>query len=158
MKIGEIVKKYRIQNNLTQKEMGEILGINNRRISDIEKKNKISSKVAIEFLVNFKINSKERTFIEKEMGIQIERTKERNKIKKIKIETDVFTEKEILDTYNFIRKMNMPLSKVADINRQLIDINTFVESAIIKIEKNLDFSDEELLFKVKRAIRTTIKR
>ena len=158
MEIGEIIKKYRILNKLTQKEFGEILGVNNRTISDIEKNNRISPKLAIEFLVNFKVDSADKKIIEQKSNVYVEKVKEKREPKKIKIETDVFTEKEILDTYNFIRKQNRPLSKVADINRKLIDMSVFVESAIIMIEKDLDFGDEDLKYKVKRAIRTTIKR
>ena len=158
MRVGEIVKKYRVENNLTQKEMGDILGIDKRRISDIENKNRISSKVALEFLVNFKTKSSEKKIIEEQTNIQVEKVKENRGQRKIKIETDVFTEKEILNTYNFIRKEYLPLSKVADINRNLIDMSIEVESRIIKIEKSLDFSDDELKYKVRRAIRTTVKR
>ena len=98
-----IRKKYKI----SQQEMAEILGVSQSYLSKIEKG-------------NLHISSK----LEKKMKLFFIKTNSNKKTSEI--------EKEIIETYDLIRNDNNIYSRIADINRILIDLNKELEVSDIK--------------------------
>ena len=67
-------------------------------------------------------------------------------------------EKEIVDTYDYIRADERILTRVARIQRELIDLNTDLDKRITEIEFLLKDDDIQVLDRLERPLRTTLKR
>ncbi len=146
MKKGNILKKYRVKENLTQGELAEKLNVSIGYISNIETSKKPMSKKIENFLV-------------KEGNLSKEELKILNTFKSKKLEL-LEKEKILNQTYSFIRENNNILSKVASIQNELIDLNNCIDSKINNIELSMTDSefDLEVLTKLRRPFKTTIKR
>ncbi|WP_321330495.1 helix-turn-helix transcriptional regulator [uncultured Ilyobacter sp.] len=158
MEKGKLVKKYRLKNKLTQKELGNLLGISSKYVSNIENLRKPVPKKMIVFLVdNFTISKEDTQTLESNKNNKLINTKKEKSLSKREMELNQ-KEKEILATYDFIRENHFILSKVAHINRLLIELNNSMEKYIAEIELSLFEDDVELIKKVSPAIKTTLKR
>ena len=67
-------------------------------------------------------------------------------------------EKEIIDTYDYIRADERFLTRVARIQRELIDLNTEMDKRITEIEFLIKDDDIQVLDRLERPLRTTLKR
>ncbi|WP_320046498.1 helix-turn-helix transcriptional regulator [uncultured Ilyobacter sp.] len=162
MEKGELVKKYRLKNKLTQKELGNLIGISSKYVSNIETLRKPAPKKMVDFLVNnFNISKKDTEILKldkkQNKNYNLTNTNKEKSLSKREIELNK-KEKEILATYDFIRENHFILSKVAHINRLLIELNNSMEKYISEIELSLFETDEELIKKASPAIKTTLKR
>lgn len=123
------LKLIRKKYNLTQKELSRILGISQASISRIEKEGKIPENLSKKIISIFYSD---------------------------KISANI--EKESLEIYQLMRDTNNPYSRIASINRTLINLNQAVNEATIQLNYlSGDTSFLEIKHKVKRQIKTTIK-
>ena len=67
-------------------------------------------------------------------------------------------EKEIIDTYNYMRADERFLTRIARIQRELIDLNTDLDKRITEIEFLIKDDDIQVLDRLERPLRTTLKR
>ena len=67
-------------------------------------------------------------------------------------------EKEIIDTYDYMRADERFLTRVARIQRELIDLNTEMDKRITEIEFLIKDDDIQVLDRLERPLRTTLKR
>ena len=67
-------------------------------------------------------------------------------------------EKEIVETYDYIRADERFLTRVARIQRELIDLNTEMDKRITEIEFLIKDNDTEVISRIQRPLRTTLKR
>ena len=67
-------------------------------------------------------------------------------------------EREIVDTYDYIRADERLLTRIARIQRELIDLNTDLDKRITEIEFLIKDNDIQVLDKLARPLRTTLKR
>ena len=66
-------------------------------------------------------------------------------------------EQEIIETYELMRMEKNPFSKIAVIQRSLIEINKVIEENMIILETALEPLNEIISKKLKRPLKTTIK-
>ena len=141
MDISNIIKKIRVKKNLTQRELGEILGISNQMVSKIESGNvSISEKLLKKIVENFP----------KEFSIIPERKYSKKEITEF--------EKEILETYEILKEEKNPFSAIASFKRSLINLNQEISKTSINIntlEENPEF--KKISIRLKRPIKTTLK-
>lgn len=136
-----MLKKIRVKKNLTQRDVGEILGISNQMVSKIESGNTSVSKNLVKKIIE---NFPEEFSIIKEK-------------KYTKKEINEF-EKEILETYEMLREENNPFTAIASFKRSLINLNQEISKTSINIntlEENPDF--KKISIRLKRPIKTTLK-
>ena len=67
-------------------------------------------------------------------------------------------EKEIIDTYDYMRADERFLTRIARIQRELIDLNTDLDKRITEIEFLIKDDDIHVLDRLERPLRTTLKR
>ena len=67
-------------------------------------------------------------------------------------------EKEIVETYDYIRADERFLTRIARIQRELIDLNTEMDKRITEIEFLIKDNDTEVISRIQRPLRTTLKR
>lgn len=67
-------------------------------------------------------------------------------------------EKEIVDTYDYIRADERELTRISRISRELIDLNTDLDKRITEIEFLIKDNDMKVLERLGRPLRTTLKR
>ena len=67
-------------------------------------------------------------------------------------------EREIVNTYDYIRADERILTRIARIQRELIDLNTDLDKRITEIEFLIKDNDIQVLDKLSRPLRTTLKR
>ena len=67
-------------------------------------------------------------------------------------------EKEIIDTYDYMRADERFLTRIARIQRELIDLNTDLDKRITEIEFLIKDDDIQVLDRLERPLRTTLKR
>ena len=67
-------------------------------------------------------------------------------------------EREIIDTYDYIRADERFLTRVARIQRELIDLNIDLDKRITEIEFLIKDDDIQVLNRLERPLRTTLKR
>lgn len=67
-------------------------------------------------------------------------------------------DREILETYDLWRQDGNKFTTIARINRECIDLNTEIEKRISTLETLIDESNLELMSKIKRSLKTTVKR
>lgn len=67
-------------------------------------------------------------------------------------------EKELLETYDFIRQQFNSYSMIAKINRNLIEMNNCLENYLSEIEILLNMSNKNIIDKIERPIKVTLKR
>ena len=67
-------------------------------------------------------------------------------------------EKEIIDTYDYMRADERFLTRVARIQRELIDLNTEMDKRITEIEFLIKDDDIQVLDRLEKPLRTTLKR
>ena len=67
-------------------------------------------------------------------------------------------EKEIIDTYDYMRADERFLTRIARIQRELIDLNTDLDKRITEIEFLIKDDDTQVLDRLERPLRTTLKR
>jgi len=151
MNYGKLIKKKRTELGIKQKEMAKVIGISTPYLSNIETNKKIPSKT-----LTFKIDD----FLEK---------KRRKKKKKLETDNEMTNEKkytkrelkemeqEIIETYELMRIEKNPFSKIAVIQRSLIEINKVMEENMIILETALEPLNEIISKKLKRPLKTTIK-
>ena len=135
-----MLKKIRVKKNLTQRDVGEILGISNQMVSKIESGNTSVSKNLVKKIIE---NFPEEFSVIKE--------------KYTKKEINEF-EKEILETYEMLREENNPFTAIASFKRSLINLNQEISKTSINIntlEENPDF--KKISIRLKRPIKTTLK-
>lgn len=141
MDISNIIKKIRVKKNLTQKELGEILGISNQMVSKIESGNiSISEKLLKKIIENFP----------KELSIIPEKKYSKKEITEF--------EKEVLETYEMLKEEKNPFSAIASFKRSLINLNQEISKTSINIntlEENPEF--KKISIRLKRPIKTTLK-
>lgn len=136
-----MLKKIRVKKNLTQRDVGEILGISNQMVSKIESGNTSVSKNLVKKIIE---NFPEEFSVIKEK-------------KYTKKEINEF-EKEILETYEMLREENNPFTVIASFKRSLINLNQEISKTSINIntlEENPDF--KKISIRLKRPIKTTLK-
>lgn len=160
MNINKIFKLIRKSEGLTQKKMGDILNVSPNHISNIENNRKMPSiKIMKKILDNFNLNENHlgeiHSFIAKKTktkNIRPSLTKREEELEK--------REKLVNDTYSFLRENSLVLSKVASIQMKLININNFLDKELNEIEFSIlgDAHDKEVLKKLERPFKTTIKR
>lgn len=143
MEINILLKKIRKKNHLTQRGLGEILGISNQMVSKIENsKIEISAKLIKKIIEQFP----------DEFSSDIKSKKQYSKK-----ELNDF-EKEILETYELIRNENNYFAKISSINRILIELNKDLEEKVIKLETLISDKDSFLIKnRIKNPLKTTIK-
>lgn len=136
-----MLKKIRVKKNLTQKELGEILGISNQMVSKIESGNiSISEKLLKKIIEIFP----------KELSIIPEKKYSKKEINEF--------EKEILETYEMLKEEKNPFSAIASFKRSLINLNQEISKTSINIntlEENPEF--KKISIRLKRPIKTTLK-
>lgn len=136
-----MLKKIRVKKNLTQKELGEILGISNQMVSKIESGNiSISEKLLKKIIEIFP----------KELSIIPEKKYSKKEINEF--------EKEVLETYEMLREEKNPFTAIASFKRSLINLNQEISKTSINIntlEENPDF--KKISIRLKRPIKTTLK-
>jgi hypothetical protein len=139
--ISNMLKKIRVKKNLTQRDVGKILGISNQMVSKIESGNTSVSKNLVKKIIE---NFPEEFSVIKEK-------------KYTKKEISEF-EKEILETYEMLREENNPFTAIASFKRSLINLNQEISKTSINIntlEENPDF--KKISIRLKRPIKTTLK-
>lgn len=147
---GEIIKKYRKINKMTQIQVAELIGISSNHLSEVERGSKGISKKTI-----YKLNNIF-SFNDDELKTLLKTTKEKEtKIKEKELEKK---EKELIETYDFIRQHHNVFSMAAKINRNLIELNKCMENYLSEIEILLDKENEKLFSQVERPIKVTLKR
>lgn len=149
-KKGEILRKYRKNNKLTQIQLAELVNVSSNHISEIERGNKGASKkliLRLNDIFSFKDSDLETLF---------KNVKEKKEIsKKEELEKK---EKELLETYDFIRQQLNIYSMIAKINRNLIEMNKCMENYLSEIEVLLNMNNKNIIDKVERPIKVTLKR
>lgn len=151
MNYGKLIKKKRTELGIKQKEMAKVIGISTPYLSDIETNKKIPSKA-----LTFKIDDfleKKRRKEKKKLEIDNEMTNEKKYTKRELKEM----EQEIIETYELMRIEKNPFSKIAVIQRSLIEINKVMEENMIILETALEPLNEIISKKLKRPLKTTIK-
>lgn len=146
---GEVIKKYRKLNKMTQVQVAELVGISSNHLSEVERGTKGVSTKTI-----YKLNNIF-SFTETELKILLKTSKREMKVKEKELEKK---EKELIETYDFIRQHQNVLSMAAKINRNLIELNRYMENYLSEIEILLDKEDEKLFSQVERPIKVTLKR
>lgn len=141
MEVSKILKNIRKKKNLTQRELGNILGISNQMVSKIENSIAIPSKILTKKIIDL-FPDEFYPFIEK-------------KYSKINIKE---FEKEIMETYELLREENNPYTAIASFRRNLIKLNQEISETSININ-TLQGNDnfKYTIPKIKRPIKTTIK-
>lgn len=140
---GNILKEARKERKMNQKKMAKILGISVSWLSKIENNKKEPS---VE--LSKKINS----FLKKNTI-----NENKNKEKKYTKEQLKDMEREIIETYDLIRSEKNVFSKIAFVNRVLIDFNKNMEESFLKLDVLIDKSDEYLSKKINRSLKSTLK-
>lgn len=151
MNYGKLIKKKRTELGIKQKEMAKVIGISTPYLSNIETNKKIPSKTLM-----FKIDDfleKKRRKEKKKLEIDNEMTNERKYTKRELKEM----EQEIIETYELMRIEKNPFSKIAVIQRSLIEINKVMEENMIILETALEPLNKIISKKLKRPLKTTIK-
>lgn len=147
---GEIIKKYRKINKMTQFKVAELVGISSNHLSEVERGSKGISKKTV-----YKLNNIF-SFTEEELRILLKINKEKEvKIREKELEKK---EKELIETYDFIRQHHNIFSMASKINRNLIELNKCMENYLSEIEILLNKEDDKLLSQVERPIKVTLKR
>ena len=127
------LKILRKKINLTQKEIAKILSVSQSTISKYEKTFNVSEEIYNKILIKFK-----------------------NEISE-KDQKNNFNEEEI-EGYQLMRDLIKPYSRIASINRVLIELNQAVTKASIQIETLTSDSEfKKIKHKVKAPIKTTTK-
>lgn len=181
MEIGKIFLKYRKKIGYSLVQMGEKIGYSKSQISYVEKTNKASEKIIKRFLENIKeINEKEKTFLlsnakrkTKTKKINKKNIKYEKAYKEIKKKTKLtlpknikkhYTkeqlkeyEQEIIETYDLMRNEKNVFSKIASVNRELINLNKMLEESFLKLDLLIEEEDEFFKRKIRRPLQTTIK-
>lgn len=140
MDIANILKIIRKKYKLTQKDLGETIGVSHQTISSIERGAYKASKKTINSLIKkfpLDFESQEKKYTKKEIND---------------------FEKEILDTYEILKEQNNPFTAIASFKRSLIDLNQEISKTSINInalEENPDF--KKISIRLKRPIKTTLK-
>lgn len=149
MKKGELIKKYRKLNKLTQIQLGNKLNVSSKYISGIETSRKPVPQKLIDFMTkNFKITPKD---------LKILNLPEINKVEKL----DVFEElrevlrkkdlelkrkeKELLAKQFKINTSDSSIMLRANIREQLIKINSLLEKEVATLESYMVFADEKTI-------------
>lgn len=138
MDIANILKIIRKKYKLTQKDLGETIGVSHQTISSIERGAYKASKKTINSLIKkfpLDFESQEKKYTKKEINE---------------------FEKEILETYEMMRNENNIFSKIAAINRVLIDLNKELEGKMLILD-TLITDDTNIKNKIKNPIKTTLK-
>ena len=151
MNYGKLIKKKRTELGIKQKEMAKVIGISTPYLSNIETNKKIPSKTLM-----FKIDDfleKKRRKEKKKLEIDNEMTNEKKYTKRELKEM----EQEIIETYELMRIEKNPFSKIAVIQRSLIEINKVMEENMIILETALEPLNKIISKKLKRPLKTTIK-
>lgn len=149
-KKGEIIKKYRKMNNMTQIQLASTIGISSNHLSEIERGKKGVSDKTVKKL-NLLFN-----FSEVEMEILL--NKKNKPILHSKYKRLEEKEKELQETYDFMRQQYFVPSMVAKISRNLIELNKSMEHYLSEIEILLDERNNELISKIERPLKVTLKR
>ena len=132
MNYGDLIKKERKKIGFKQKDLAKRIGISTSYLCNIEKNNRIPSE---------KIKRK------------IERIFRKQYTKKELKEM----EQEIIETYELMRIEKNPFSKIAVIQRSLIEINKVMEENMIILETTLEPLNQIISKKIERPLKTTIK-
>ncbi|WP_338967434.1 helix-turn-helix domain-containing protein [Fusobacterium nucleatum] len=128
------LKILRKKINLTQKEIAKILSVSQSTISKYEKTFNVSEEIYNKILIKFK-----------------------NEISEKDQKKNNFNEEEI-EGYQLMRDLIKPYSRIASINRVLIELNQAITKASIQIETLTSDSEfKKIKHKVKAPIKTTTK-
>ena len=152
MNYGELIKKKRTELGIKQKEMAKDIGVSIPYLSSIETNKKIPSKI-LELKINNFLEKKERKKNKKKLKTDVKSTQEKKYTKQELKEM----EQEIIETYELMRMEKNPFSKIAVIQRSLIEINKVIEENMIILETALEPLNEIISKKLKRPLKTTIK-
>ena len=138
MNISSSLKILRKKYNLTQKSLAEALGLSRQMVYLMENNKAKASKKTINLLI-------------KKFPTDFEKQEK----KYTKKEISEF-EKEILETYEMMRNENNIFSKIAAINRVLIDLNKELEGKMLILD-TLITDDINVKNRIKNPIKTTLK-
>lgn len=152
MNYGELIKKKRTELGIKQKEMAKDIGVSIPYLSNIETNKKIPSKI-LELKINNFLEKKERKKNKKKLKTDVKSTQEKKYTKQELKEM----EQEIIETYELMRMEKNPFSKIAVIQRSLIEINKVIEENMIILETALEPLNEIITKRLKRPLKTTIK-
>lgn len=139
--ISNTIKNIRKKNKLSQNELGKILGISNQMVSKLENGKVNASEKIIKKLIEL--------FPLEIYGYTREKLYTKNSLKEI--------EKDVIDTLEIMRSEKNIYSKIALINRTLIDLNKTLEEKMITLDTLIDYNNKELLKKIKNPLKTTVK-
>lgn len=149
MNYGDSIKKERKKIGFKQKDLAKRIGISTSYLCNIEKNNRIPSE---------KIKSKiERIFKKQYNSLNDEKIEEKNREKKYTKKELKEMEQEIIETYELMRIEKNPFSKIAVIQRSLIEINKVMEENMIILETTLEPLNQIISKKIERPLKTTIK-
>jgi DNA-binding protein len=138
LNISSSLKILRKKYNLTQKSLAEALGLSRQMVYLMENNKAKASKKTINLLI-------------KKFPTDFEKQEK----KYTKKEISEF-EKEILETYEMMRNENNIFSKIAAINRVLIDLNKELEGKMLILD-TLITDDINVKNRIKNPIKTTLK-
>lgn len=145
MNYGDFIKKERKKIGFSQKEIANKIGISTSYLCNIEKNNRIPSQ---------KIKNKIERILKKQYNsLNDEKNREKKYTKKELKEM----EQEIIETYELMRIEKNPFSKIAVIQRSLIEINKVMEENMIILETTLEPLNQIISKKIERPLKTTIK-
>lgn len=155
---GEVIKKYRKNKKLTQKELSSLLEISSNHLSLIENNKKgISKKLADRFCKIFDFSLKDKEILYLDIG---KKYINRDEAKKLFLKEKELKEKEleIINTYDYIRENHFDLSKRAAINNLLINYFSLTEKLVTNLELKLSTENDEFIKIITPAIKTTVKK
>lgn len=135
------IKKIRKNNKLTQKTLGKLLGISNQMVSKLENgqvnpSQKLIKKIIELFPLEVYGYTKEKIYTKKSLSE---------------------LEKDVVDTLEVLRNEKNIYSKIALINRTLIELNKTLAEKMTTLDTLIDYNNKELMLKIKNPCKTTIK-
>lgn len=149
--LGCLLRKYRKLKSMTLEETSRHVGIGKNHLSQVELGKKGVSKEALFKLTTFLGISDKEIF----EALKNKNQKEnKNESRQKQLEE---RELELINSYDFIREQNSTLSRMASINRLLIDYAAKTEEFVFNLELLLADYDYELLKKIKRPLDNTLK-
>ena len=159
---GKILRNYRIQNNLSQPQLAEILGVTAGYISNLENLRKpLSKNIKLFLLNNADLSEEEKDFLQSLTKSNLSlssRLKQREKELNEREKQLNKREREILSRQHKLRTADSSLALQADIREQLIKINSLVDKEIAVLEFHCQLADEKMFDYFKGSIKLTVNK
>lgn len=156
---GEIIRKYRKSNKLTQKELGSYIKVSSKYVSNIENNRKTVPLKLIKLIKDkFNATNKDIKILErpdKDSNNYIEI--EKKKLRKLELELNK-REKEILSRQFKVNTSDSSLMLKVNIREELIKINSLLEKDISILESHMVFADSSLIKYFNGSLNLTINK